>query len=104
MRDKNYAIVFYHYDKYNNFRYGVISCEYSFMYQLYSAYYKYMIVSIDRMVSIIDADELKYLEDKEMTYVNSSYYFEETQNAIKGYNVAEWIKELNKIRERSCKI
>ena len=99
MRDTNYAIVFYRYDKNNNFRYGVISCEYGFMHQLYSAYYKYMTISIGRMISIIDADELKYLEEMELAYDDPNYYANEIQMAIEECSITELIKELNKRRE-----
>ena len=101
MRDKNYAIVFYHYDLNNVFRYGVMSCEYGFMRQLYSAYYKYMTIGIYRMISIIDASELKYLEEMELTYNDPNYYANEIQIAIEECSINEWIKELNKRKERS---
>lgn len=96
MRDKNYAIVFYHYDKNNNFRYSVISCEYGFIRQLYSAYYEYITVSIDCMISVIDANELKYLEEMELAYNDPNYYANEIQIAIEECSISKRIKELNK--------
>lgn len=99
MRDKSYAIVFYYYDKNNNFRYSVISCEYGFIRQLYSAYYKYITVNIDCMISVIDANELKYLEEMELAYDDPNYYANEIQMAIEECSVTELIKELNKRRE-----
>lgn len=101
MKDKNYAIVFYYYGKSNVFRYCVMSCEYGFIRQLYSAYYKYMTIGVDRMISIIDASELKYLEEMELAYNDPNYYANEIQMAIKECSISEWIKELNKRKEWS---
>lgn len=104
MRDKNYAIVFYHYDRNNIFRYCVMSCEYVFIRQLYFAYYKYMTIGVDRMISIIDASELKYLEEMELAYNDPNYYANEIQIAIEECSISKVTKELNKRKERLCKI
>jgi len=89
---KSYAIVYYIYEE--EFRYGVILVEDNYINALYRAYYE--LLNFDKMyyISVIEADELYYLENAEAAYDNPSYYAVETQEEIEDCNIINIIEDL----------
>lgn len=89
--DKSYAIVYYIYGE--EFRYSVI-CTDNYRNALYRAYYELLNSDIMYYISVIEADELSYLENMEALYDDPSYYAGETQEAIEGYDILNIIEDL----------
>ena len=89
---KSYAVVYYTYGE--EFRYGVILVEDSYINALYQAYYE--LLNSDKMyyISVIESDELNYLENMEAAYDDPSYYAGETQEEIEDCNIINIIEDL----------
>lgn len=87
---KSYAIVYYIYEE--EFRYGVILVEDNYINALYRAYYE--LLNFDKMyyISVIESDELSYLENMEALYDDPSYYAGETQDAIEDCDIINIIE------------
>lgn len=89
---KNYAIVYYIYEE--EFRYGVIFIKDSYKSALYQAYYELLISFKSYYISVIESNDLNYLENMEIAYDDPSYYAGETQKAIEECNITQIIKDL----------
>lgn len=87
---KSYAIVYYTYGE--EFRYSVILVEDSYKSALYRAYYELLNSDMMYYISVIEADELSYLENMEALYDDPSYYAGETQEEIEDYNIVNIIE------------
>ena len=89
---KSYAIVYYTYRE--EFRYSVILVEDNYINALYRAYYELLNSDIMYYISVIESDELNYLENMEAAYDDPTYYAGETQDAIEDCNIINIIKDL----------
>ena len=89
---KNYAVVYYIYEE--EFRYGVIFVEDNYINVLYRAYYELLNSFKSYYISVIESNDLNYLENMEIVYDDPSYYTGETQKAIEECNIAQIIKDL----------
>lgn len=87
---KSYAVVYYTYRE--EFRYSVILVEDNYINALYRAYYE--LLNSDKMyyISVIESDELSYLENAETAYDDPTYYAGETQDAIEGCDIINIIE------------
>lgn len=92
MNSTSYAIVYYIYEE--EFRYGVILVEDNYNNALYRAYYDLLNCDKIYYISVIDADDLNYLENAEAAYDDPTYYAERTQEAIEEYDIIRTIKVL----------
>lgn len=54
-------------------------------------------------VAVMEASELYYLEQAEAAYDNHHHYANETQKAIEGYDIMEWMKDYKKGKNDSEK-
>ena len=88
---KSYAVVYYTYGE--EFKYGVI-CTDNYRNALYQAYYELLNSDIMYYISVIEADELYYLENTEAAYDDPSYYAGETQEEIEDCNIINIIEDL----------
>lgn len=72
MNSTSYAIVYYIYEE--EFRYDVIIIENNYINALYQAYY--YLLNCDKIyyISVINADDLNYLENAEAAYDDPGYY------------------------------
>lgn len=89
---KSYAVVYYTYGE--EFRYSVILVEDSYKSALYRAYYELLNSDIMYYISVIESDELYYLENAEAAYDDPSYYASETQEEIEDCNIINIIEDL----------
>lgn len=89
---KSYAVVYYTYRE--EFGYSVIYTEDNYKNALYRAYYELLNSDIMYYISVIEADELYYLENAEAAYDDPSYYADETQEEIEDYDILNIIKDL----------
>lgn len=89
---KSYAIVYYIYEE--EFRYGVILIDNNYINALYRAYYELLNSFKSYYMSVIESDDLNYLENMEIAYEDPSYYAGETQKAIEECNITQIIKDL----------
>nr|DAJ61066.1 MAG TPA: hypothetical protein [Caudoviricetes sp.] len=89
---KNYAVVYYEYAE--EFRYSVIYTDNNYRNALYRAYYELLNLDIMYYISVIEADELYYLENMEALYDDPSYYAGETQEEIEDYDIINIIEDL----------
>lgn len=87
---RSYAIVYYIYEE--EFRYGVILVEDGYKSALYQAYYELLISDKIYNISVIEADELYYLENAEAAYDDPTYYASETQDAIENCDIVNIIE------------
>ena len=87
---KSYAVVYYTYRE--EFRYCVILVEDNYINALYRAYYE--LLNSDKMyyISVIESDELNYLENMEAAYDDPTYYAGETQDAIEDCDIVNIIE------------
>ena len=88
---KSYAVVYYTYAE--EFRYSVI-CIDNYKNALYRAYYELLNSDIMYYISVIESDELSYLENMEAAYDDPSYYAGETQEEIEDCNIINIIEDL----------
>ena len=88
---KNYAVVYYSYKE--EFGYSVIYTD-NYRNALYRAYYELLNSDIMYYVSVIEVDELSYLENMEALYDDPSYYAGETQEEIEDCNIINIIEDL----------
>lgn len=86
---KSYAVVYYTYGE--EFGYSVI-CTDNYRNALYRAYYELLNSDIIYYISVMESDELYYLENAEAAYDDPSYYAGETQNAIEDCDIVNIIK------------
>ena len=91
--NKNYAVIYYIYEE--EFRYGVIYTDDNYRNALYRAYYELLNSDKIYYISVINADDLNYLENAEAAYDDPSYYASQTQEAIEECNIIQAIKVLN---------
>lgn len=103
MEDKNYVLIAYYYDDNNKFCYSISPNMYNLNTQLQYAYYRYRLANGEYNVAVMEASELFYLEQAEAAYDNYHYYANETQKAIEGYDIMEWMKDYKKGRNDSEK-
>lgn len=103
MEDKVYVLIVYYYDDNNKFHYSFLPDMYNINIQLQYAYYRYRLANGEYNVAVIEAGELYYLEQKETAYDDYHYYANETQKAIEGYDIMEWMKDYKKGRNDSEK-
>nr|DAV32719.1 MAG TPA: hypothetical protein [Caudoviricetes sp.] len=89
---KNYAIIYYIYEE--EFRYGVILIDDNYNNALYRAYYELLNSFKSYYISVIESNDLNYLENMEIAYDDPSYYAGETQKAIEECNITQIIKDL----------
>lgn len=89
---KSYAVVYYTYRE--EFRYSVIYTDDSYRNALYRAYYELLNSDIMYYISVIESDELNYLENMEALYDDPSYYAGETQEEIEDCNIINIIEDL----------
>lgn len=89
---KSYAVIYYTYGE--EFKYSVIYTDDSYRNALYRAYYELLNSDIMYYISVIEADELYYLENAEAAYDDPSYYAGETQEEIEDCNIINIIKDL----------
>ena len=89
---KSYAVVYYMYGE--EFRYSVIYTHDSYRNALYRAYYELLNSDIMYYISVIEADELSYLENMEAIYDDPSYYAGEIQEEIEDCNIINIIEDL----------
>ena len=94
--DKKYILVAYYYDENNEFRYSVSPDHYNLNIQLQLAYYRYRLANGEYRVTVMEADELYYLEQAEAAYDDQSYYAGETQRAIEECDILNLLKERKK--------
>lgn len=89
---KSYAVVYYTYGE--EFGYSVIYTDDSYRNTLYRAYYE--LLNSDKMyyISVIESDELNYLENMEAAYDDPTYYAGETQDAIENCDIISIIEDL----------
>lgn len=87
---KSYAIVYYTYEE--EFRYSVILVEDNYINVLYRAYYELLNSDIMYYISVIESDELSYLENMEALYDDPSYYAGETQEEIEDCDIVNIIE------------
>lgn len=87
---KSYAVVYYMYGE--EFRYSVIYTDNNYRNALYRAYYELLNLDIMYYMSVIESDELKYLENMEALYDDPSYYAGETQDAIEDCDIVNIIE------------
>ena len=87
---KSYAVVCYTHRE--EFRYSVIIVEDSYRNTLYRAYYELLNSDIMYYISVIESDELNYLENMEAAYDDPTYYAGETQDAIEDCDVVNIIE------------
>lgn len=87
---KSYAVVYYTYGE--EFRYSVIYTDNSYRNALYRAYYE--LLNSDKIynISVIESDELNYLENMEAVYDDPTYYAGETQDAIEDCDIVNIIE------------
>ena len=88
----SYAIVYYIFEK--EFTYGVIVVEDNYINALYRAYYELLNADKIYYISVINADDLNYLENAEATYDDPGYYAERTQKAIEECDIISIIEDL----------
>lgn len=88
---KSYAVVYYTYKE--EFGYSVI-CTDGYRNALYRAYYELLNSDIMYYISVIESDELYYLENAEAAYDDPSYYAGETQEAIEDCDIINIIEDL----------
>lgn len=89
---KSYAVVYYTYGE--EFKYSVICTDNSYRNALYRAYFELLNSDIIYYTSVIEADELYYLENAEAAYDDPSYYAGETQKTIEDCNIINIIEYL----------
>ena len=89
---KSYAVVYYTYEE--EFRYGVILIKDSYKSALYQAYYELLISDKIYNISVIESDELNYLENMEAAYDDPIYYASETQDEIEDCDIISIIEDL----------
>ena len=89
---KSYAVVYYIYRE--EFRYSVIYTDDNYRNALYRAYYELLNSDIMYYISIIESDELSYLENMEAAYDDPSYYAGKTQEKIEDCNIINIIEDL----------
>lgn len=89
---KSYAVVYYTYRE--EFGYSVIYIDDNYRNALYRAYYELLNSDIMYYISVIEADELSYLENMEALYNDPSYYAGETQEEIEECNIINIIEDL----------
>lgn len=89
---KSYAVVYYTYGE--EFRYNVIYTDDNYRNALYRAYYKLLNLDIMYYISVIESDELSYLENIEALYDDPSYYTGETQEEIEDCDIVNIIEDL----------
>lgn len=87
---KSYAIVYYTYGE--EFRYSVIYTDDSYKNTLYRAYYELLNSDIMYYISVIESDELNYLENMEAAYDDPTYYAGETQEEIEDCDIINIIE------------
>ena len=92
MNNTNKAIVYYIYEE--EFRYGVILIDDNYNNVLYRAYYELLNSFKSYYISVIESNDLNYLENMEIAYDDPSYYAGETQKAIEECNITQIIKDL----------
>lgn len=87
---KSYAVVYYTYGE--EFRYSVIYTDDNYRNVLYRAYYE--LLNSDKMyyISVIESDELNYLENIEALYDDPSYYAGEKQEEIEDCDIVNIIE------------
>lgn len=88
---KSYAIVCYMYRE--EFGYSVI-CTDNYRNALYRTYYELLNSDIIYYISVMESDELYYLENAEAAYDDPSYYAGETQEEIEDCNIINIIEDL----------
>ena len=88
---KSYAVVYYTYRE--EFGYSVIYTD-NYRNALYRAYYELLNSDIMYYVSVIEVDELSYLENMEALYDDPSYYAGETQEEIENCDIINIIEDL----------
>lgn len=101
MEDKIYVLIVYYYDDNNEFCYSISPNMYNLNIQLQYAYYRYRLANGEYNVAVMEASELYYLEQRETAYDNHNYYANETQKAIEGYDIMEWMKDYKKGRNNN---
>jgi len=89
---KSYAIVYYIFEE--EFTYGVIVVEDNYINALYRAYYELLNADKIYYISVINADDLNYLENAEAAYDDPSYYADQTQKAIEECDIISIIEDL----------
>lgn len=89
---KSCAVVYYIFEE--EFTYGVIVVEDNYINALYRAYYELLNADKIYYISVINTDNLNYLENAEAAYDDPGYYAERTQEAIEECNVTQIIKDL----------
>lgn len=89
---KSYAVVYYIFEE--EFTYGVIVVEDNYINALYRAYYELLNADKIYYISVINADDLNYLENAEAAYDDPSYYTEKIQEAIEECDIIQAIKVL----------
>lgn len=87
---KSYAVVYYTYRE--EFGYSVIYTDDNYRNALYRAYYELLNSDIMYYISVIEADELSYLENMEALYDDPSYYAGETQEEIEDCDIINIIE------------
>lgn len=89
---KSYAVVYYIFEE--EFTYGVIVVEDNYINALYRAYYELLNADKIYYISVINADDLNYLENAEAAYDDPSYYADQTQKAIEECDIINTIEDL----------
>ena len=89
---KSCAVVYYIFEE--EFTYGVIVVEDNYINALYRAYYELLNADKIYYISVINADDLNYLENAEAAYDDPSYYADQTQKAIEECDIISIIEDL----------
>lgn len=89
---KSCAVVYYIFEE--EFTYGVIAVEDNYINALYRAYYELLNADKIYYISVINADDLNYLENAEAAYDDPSYYADQTQKAIEECDIISIIEDL----------
>lgn len=89
---KSCAVVYYIFEE--EFTYGVIVVEDNYINALYRAYYELLNADKIYYISVINTNDLNYLENAEAAYNDPSYYADQTQKAIEECDIISIIEDL----------